>query len=101
MSLLSVSFSARVRPVVGADGFALSPAVSLAWWTAEPVTAVFAPFVELVKSWDLPGWLVHWGHPGNMVRLCALPVPCSQMTFLQFLHECRERENYVAAGATM
>jgi len=30
------------------------------------VTAVFAPFVELVKSWDLPGWLVHWGHPGNM-----------------------------------
>jgi len=33
---------------------------------AEPVTAVFAPFVELVKTWDLPGWLVHWGHPGNM-----------------------------------
>ncbi|GJN30232.1 hypothetical protein PR202_gb18521 [Eleusine coracana subsp. coracana] len=32
----------------------------------EPVTAVFAPFVELVKTWDLPGWLVHWGHPGNM-----------------------------------
>ncbi|RCV46634.1 hypothetical protein SEVIR_9G551900v4 [Setaria viridis] len=33
---------------------------------AEPVTAVFAPFVELVKTLDLPGWLVHWGHPGNM-----------------------------------
>ncbi|KAL6907435.1 hypothetical protein ACP4OV_002474 [Aristida adscensionis] len=33
---------------------------------AEPVSAVFAPFVELVKTWDLPGWLVHWGHPGNM-----------------------------------
>jgi hypothetical protein len=65
--------------VVGADGFALSPAVSLAWWTAEPVTAVFAPFVELVKSWDLPGWLVHWGHPGNMV------------TFLQFLRVWREK----------
>jgi hypothetical protein len=30
---------------------------------------VFAPFVELVKTLDLPGWLVHWGHPGNMVRL--------------------------------
>jgi len=91
--LLSVSFSARVRPVVGADGFALSPAVSLAWWTAEPVTAVFAPFVELVKSWDLPGWLVHWGHPGNMVRLrlYAPPVPCSQMTFLQFLRVWREK----------
>jgi len=58
---------------------------------AEPVTAVFAPFVELVKSWDLPGWLVHWGHPGNMVRLrlYAPPVPCSQMTFLQFLRVWR------------
>uniref|UniRef100_A0A0A9DFD3 Uncharacterized protein n=1 Tax=Arundo donax TaxID=35708 RepID=A0A0A9DFD3_ARUDO len=33
---------------------------------AEPVTAVFAPFVELVTTWDLPGWLVRWGHPGNM-----------------------------------
>uniref|UniRef100_A0A0E0K8I7 Cytochrome b561 domain-containing protein n=1 Tax=Oryza punctata TaxID=4537 RepID=A0A0E0K8I7_ORYPU len=33
---------------------------------AEPVRAVFEPFVELVKTWDLPGWLVHWGHPGNM-----------------------------------
>jgi hypothetical protein len=36
------------------------------------VTAVFAPFVELVKTWDLPGWLVHWGHPGNMVRVSPL-----------------------------
>ncbi|KAG8095858.1 hypothetical protein GUJ93_ZPchr0013g35986 [Zizania palustris] len=33
---------------------------------AEPVRAVFEPFVELVKTLDLPGWLVHWGHPGNM-----------------------------------
>uniref|UniRef100_A0A0D9VPA7 Uncharacterized protein n=2 Tax=Leersia perrieri TaxID=77586 RepID=A0A0D9VPA7_9ORYZ len=33
---------------------------------AEPVRAVFEPFVELVKTFDLPGWLVHWGHPGNM-----------------------------------
>ncbi|BAF10817.1 uncharacterized LOC4331552 [Oryza sativa Japonica Group] len=33
---------------------------------AEPVRAVFEPFVELVKTWGLPGWLVHWGHPGNM-----------------------------------
>ncbi|CAN6290743.1 unnamed protein product [Urochloa humidicola] len=32
---------------------------------AEPVTAVFAPFVELVKTWDLPGWLVHWGTPAT------------------------------------
>jgi len=28
---------------------------------------VFGPFVELVKSLNLPDWLVHWGHPGNMV----------------------------------
>ncbi|KAG6427450.1 hypothetical protein SASPL_111695 [Salvia splendens] len=23
----------------------------------------------LVKSWSLPDWLVHWGHPGNMAVL--------------------------------
>ncbi|KAK6147075.1 hypothetical protein DH2020_017987 [Rehmannia glutinosa] len=33
---------------------------------ASTVTSLFSPFVELVKSWNLPGWLVHWGHPGNM-----------------------------------
>ncbi|XP_042947051.1 uncharacterized protein LOC122280133 [Carya illinoinensis] len=33
---------------------------------AGAVRSVFAPFVELVKSWNLPDWLVHWGHPGNM-----------------------------------
>ncbi|CAL0299519.1 unnamed protein product [Lupinus luteus] len=32
----------------------------------EAVTSLFEPFVEIVKSFDLPGWLVHWGHPGNM-----------------------------------
>ncbi|KAI3687828.1 hypothetical protein L1987_81531 [Smallanthus sonchifolius] len=30
------------------------------------IRSVFGPFVELVKSWNLPDWLVHWGHPGNM-----------------------------------
>ncbi|KAK9158593.1 hypothetical protein Scep_005167 [Stephania cephalantha] len=30
------------------------------------VRSLFGPFVELVKSWDLPNWLVHWGHPVNM-----------------------------------
>lgn len=30
------------------------------------VRSVFGPFVELVKSLNLPDWLVHWGHPGNM-----------------------------------
>ncbi|PKA62746.1 hypothetical protein AXF42_Ash018954 [Apostasia shenzhenica] len=33
---------------------------------AETVRSIFAPFVELVKTWDLPEWLVHWGHPGSM-----------------------------------
>ncbi|KAL3825864.1 hypothetical protein ACJIZ3_021893 [Penstemon smallii] len=33
---------------------------------ASTVTSLFSPFVELVKSFNLPGWLVHWGHPGNM-----------------------------------
>lgn len=33
---------------------------------AETVRSVFGPFVELVKSLNLPDWLVHWGHPGNM-----------------------------------
>ncbi|KAK7392443.1 hypothetical protein VNO78_20882 [Psophocarpus tetragonolobus] len=33
---------------------------------AEAVTSIFAPFVDLVKSWNLPEWLVHWGHPANM-----------------------------------
>ncbi|TYK07320.1 uncharacterized protein E5676_scaffold202G00350 [Cucumis melo var. makuwa] len=30
------------------------------------VRSLFGPFVELVKSLNLPEWLVHWGHPGNM-----------------------------------
>ncbi|KAM0949641.1 putative di-heme cytochrome, transmembrane [Dioscorea sansibarensis] len=30
------------------------------------VRSLFGPFVELVKTWNLPEWLVHWGHPGNM-----------------------------------
>eukprot|EP01018_Ginkgo_biloba_P036488 Gb_18320 [translate_table: standard] len=33
---------------------------------AEIIRSVFGPFAELVKTWNLPDWLVHWGHPGNM-----------------------------------
>ncbi|CAI0471359.1 unnamed protein product [Linum tenue] len=33
---------------------------------AGAVRSVFGPFVEIVQSLNLPGWLVHWGHPGNM-----------------------------------
>lgn len=30
------------------------------------IRSVFGPFADLVKTWGLPDWLVHWGHPGNM-----------------------------------
>ncbi|CAH9117552.1 unnamed protein product [Cuscuta europaea] len=30
------------------------------------VRSMLGPFVELVKTWNLPEWVVHWGHPGNM-----------------------------------
>ncbi|OAY84532.1 hypothetical protein ACMD2_03614 [Ananas comosus] len=30
------------------------------------VKSIFGPFAELVKTWNLPDWLVHWGHPANM-----------------------------------
>ncbi|VVB02405.1 unnamed protein product [Arabis nemorensis] len=33
---------------------------------AATVRSAFGPFVEIVKSLNLPEWLVHWGHPGNM-----------------------------------
>ncbi|XP_010241792.1 PREDICTED: uncharacterized protein LOC104586312 [Nelumbo nucifera] len=33
---------------------------------AATVRSLIGPFIELVKSWNLPDWLVHWGHPGNM-----------------------------------
>ncbi|XP_016463632.1 uncharacterized protein LOC107786630 [Nicotiana tabacum] len=33
---------------------------------AGTIRSLFGPSVELVKSWNLPDWLVHWGHPGNM-----------------------------------
>ncbi|KAL5807368.1 hypothetical protein ACOSQ4_030101 [Xanthoceras sorbifolium] len=33
---------------------------------AGTVRSLFGPFLEIVKSLNLPDWLVHWGHPGNM-----------------------------------
>ncbi|MCD7468811.1 hypothetical protein HAX54_007304 [Datura stramonium] len=45
---------------------------------AGTIRSLFGPFVELVKSWNLPDWLVHWGHPGNMV--CILFDPFSLQT---------------------
>ncbi|WVZ55376.1 hypothetical protein U9M48_006045 [Paspalum notatum var. saurae] len=59
----------RRQPAAGTRLYSLAPyplLLAALLPGAGPVTAVFAPFVELVKTWDLPGWLVHWGHPGNM-----------------------------------
>ncbi|KAK1260381.1 hypothetical protein QJS04_geneDACA002146 [Acorus gramineus] len=33
---------------------------------AKTVQSLFGPFVEIIKALNLPDWLVHWGHPGNM-----------------------------------
>lgn len=33
---------------------------------AGAVRSLFGSFVEIVQSLNLPDWLVHWGHPGNM-----------------------------------
>ncbi|ERN12856.1 hypothetical protein AMTRI_Chr07g78700 [Amborella trichopoda] len=37
---------------------------------AEIARAVFGPFAETVKTWDVPNGLLHWGHPGNMAVVC-------------------------------
>ncbi|KAG5553621.1 hypothetical protein RHGRI_011495 [Rhododendron griersonianum] len=52
---------------------------------AETVKSLFGSFVELVKSFNLPSWLVHWGHPGNMVK-------CSLFGFLPFFSPQKEEK---------
>ncbi|KDP29164.1 hypothetical protein JCGZ_16553 [Jatropha curcas] len=42
--------------------------------SAGTVRSLFGPFVELVKSWNLRDWLVHWGHPGNMFLVSSIAV---------------------------
>ena len=37
-------------------------------YSAGGIASLFEPIAEVVRSLDLPDWLVHWGHPGNMVR---------------------------------
>ena len=53
---------------------------------AGTVRSVIGPFVEIVKSLNLPDWLVHWGHPGNMVKASLLPtkVSCFLTSFVSF-----------------
>lgn len=45
----------------------MNPNLSISLVAAATVRSAFEPFVEIVKSLNLPEWLVHWGHPGNMV----------------------------------
>ncbi|CAI5525803.1 unnamed protein product [Closterium sp. Naga37s-1] len=33
---------------------------------ADALRELLEPYGELVRSWNLPDWLIHWGHPGNM-----------------------------------
>ncbi|KAK3043068.1 hypothetical protein RJ639_002636 [Escallonia herrerae] len=62
---------------------------------AATVTSLFGPFVELVQSWNLPGWLVHWGHPGNMaVVLFAMGGYGSYLGFrIRFSGDPEEKAN--------
>jgi hypothetical protein len=57
---------------------------------AESVTAAFQPFVDIVKTFDLPDWLVHWGHPGNMVLLSD-PLLLTSKTTLKYQQEQGEK----------
>ncbi|CAI5522781.1 unnamed protein product [Closterium sp. Naga37s-1] len=40
------------------------PVAALA--AADALRELLEPYGELVRSWNLPDWLIHWGHPGNM-----------------------------------
>lgn len=33
---------------------------------SEALKSALGPAIPLVRSFDLPDWLIHWGHPGNM-----------------------------------
>ena len=50
--------------------FNVTPLLGLV--AAEGLRELLEPFGELVRSLDLPDWLIHWGHPGNMVRQTRL-----------------------------
>ncbi|XP_031267664.1 uncharacterized protein LOC116126092 [Pistacia vera] len=62
---------------------------------AGTVRSLFGPFVELVKSWNLPDWLVHWGHPGNMaVVLFAMGGYGTYLGFrIRFSDDLEEKAN--------
>ncbi|CAH9114341.1 unnamed protein product [Cuscuta epithymum] len=55
------------RPHTLLYSFLPSPCLLFAALPADgSVRSMLGPFVELVKTWNLPEWVVHWGHPGNM-----------------------------------
>ena len=58
----------------------ISKGVGIFFKSAATVRSLFGPFVELVKSWNLPDWLVHWGHPANMVSICTCHLCCPPPT---------------------
>lgn len=62
---------------------------------AGTIRSLFGPFVELVKSWNLPDWLVHWGHPGNMaVVLFAMGGYGTYLGFrIRFSNDVEEKAN--------
>ncbi|XP_043702313.1 uncharacterized protein LOC122652591 [Telopea speciosissima] len=62
---------------------------------AATVRSLFGPFVELVKSLNLPDWLVHWGHPGNMaVVLFAMGGYGTYLGFrIRFSDDVEEKAN--------
>ncbi|KAK9810456.1 hypothetical protein WJX72_010969 [[Myrmecia] bisecta] len=46
-----------------------APVYTLA--AAEGLRRALQPQADLFNSWNLPDWLVHWGHPGNMLVVLA------------------------------
>ncbi|KAM0904906.1 hypothetical protein ACQ4PT_017690 [Festuca glaucescens] len=65
---------------------------------AESVTAAFQPFVEIVKTFNLPDWLVHWGHPGNMVLLPD-PFLLTSKKHSQTSTRARKKDPFMAASS--
>ncbi|KAM1037587.1 hypothetical protein ACFX2C_032391 [Malus domestica] len=62
---------------------------------AGTVASLFEPFIKLVKSFRLLGWLVHWGHLGSMaVVLFAMGGYGTYLGYqIRFLDDVEEKAN--------
>ncbi|TQE13073.1 hypothetical protein C1H46_001157 [Malus baccata] len=62
---------------------------------AGTMASLFEPFIKLVKSFSLLGWLVHWGHPGRMaVVLFAMGGYGTYLGYqIHFLDDAKEKAN--------